>query len=262
MIRFAENLNKMIAAGLGGAMEAPSTEVAVGYRVRYMDASGPVANFNTNIAAPIRSLRVNMRPIQEGSGDPSPDNVRPITGRESVTVWREASYDPSADPALTIALGQTVYGGTLDVTAGKLTVDRAIVDLGTLTWLYDQITFPSWAFFYTSDLGNVRKIGWDNLVCSNYPLTSSMYARYEDFVMNGTGYRGTRSVNIRDSRYTDVASFKEAMSGVQLVYELATPLEITLDPATLSTLKGTNNVWSDGGDVTLEYPYYEETEGY
>lgn len=33
-------------------------------------------------------VRVQMEPVQEGSGDPSPDNIRPITGRNSVTVTR------------------------------------------------------------------------------------------------------------------------------------------------------------------------------
>ena len=49
--------------------------------------------------------------------------------------------------------------------------------------------------------------------------------------------------------------------GFELVY-YTDPTPITLTPASLSTLKGQNNVWSDAGDVTLEYPYYEETEGY
>ena len=33
-------------------------------------------------------VTVTMEPIQEGTGDPSPDNVRPITGRDSVQVTR------------------------------------------------------------------------------------------------------------------------------------------------------------------------------
>ncbi len=86
MINFAENLNKMITAGLGGETEAPRSEVAIGYRVVYLDASGPVAEFETNVVAPIKHLLVTMEPIQEGSGDPSPENIRPITGYDSVTV--------------------------------------------------------------------------------------------------------------------------------------------------------------------------------
>lgn len=44
-------------------------------------AQGEVATFDTDFKAPLKSLTVNIEPIQEGSGDPSPDNVRPISGR-------------------------------------------------------------------------------------------------------------------------------------------------------------------------------------
>ena len=60
--------------------------------------------------------------------------------------------------------------------------------------------------------------------------------------------------DIIDNAYSDVATFKAAMSGVRLVYELATPITITLDPVQIATIAGqTNNVWADAGDVTVEY---------
>ena len=37
---------------------------------------------------PLKTLTANIVPAQEGSGDPSPDNVRPITGYTGVTVTR------------------------------------------------------------------------------------------------------------------------------------------------------------------------------
>ena len=33
-------------------------------------------------------ITASWEPTQEGTGDPSPDNIRPIKGRDSVTVWR------------------------------------------------------------------------------------------------------------------------------------------------------------------------------
>lgn len=41
----------------------------------------PVAN------SPL-DVQVEITPTQEGTGDPSPDNVRPITGWDSVNIWR------------------------------------------------------------------------------------------------------------------------------------------------------------------------------
>ena len=43
-------------------------------------ASGAIASFPDGMAAPIKSIVANIEPVQSGSGDPSPDNARPISG--------------------------------------------------------------------------------------------------------------------------------------------------------------------------------------
>lgn len=43
--------------------------------------------FDTDMRAPLKSCRVEFSPIQEGSGDPAPDNVRPIKGTTDVPVY-------------------------------------------------------------------------------------------------------------------------------------------------------------------------------
>lgn len=48
-------------------------------------ASGRIVIFNA-IDAPLQKLRVDFEPIQAGSGDPSPDNVRSITGYPGINV--------------------------------------------------------------------------------------------------------------------------------------------------------------------------------
>ena len=60
---------------------------------------------------------------------------------------------------------------------------------------------------------------------------------------------------MKDTAYTDKDAFKTAMDGVQLVYPLATPITYQLDPVTINTLKGVNNLFADCGDVKLlTYP--------
>lgn len=46
--------------------------------------TGPVASFHCPTNAEIRSLKVHFSPKQEGSGDPSPENVREIVGWDGV----------------------------------------------------------------------------------------------------------------------------------------------------------------------------------
>lgn len=52
----------------------------MGSVIGYQEAHGPVATFETDVAGMIKSLVVDINPVQSGTGDPSPDNIRPITG--------------------------------------------------------------------------------------------------------------------------------------------------------------------------------------
>lgn len=52
-------------------------------------ASGSIATFSDGADdMPVKDLTVQIDPVQAGSGDPSPDNVRPITGWTGVRVTR------------------------------------------------------------------------------------------------------------------------------------------------------------------------------
>ena len=166
----------------------------------------------------------------------------------------------------TTSLGQTVYGGTLDMVTGQLVVDRAMVDLGSLTWTY--YTGESIPMFYADIVGGkefpLRGLSTYG-VCSNYAvepksLSAADFAAlgYYHAAFNGLGV-ATHDISrilISDSAYTDAPTFKTAMSGVQLVYELATPQTYTLTAQQIKTLVGTNNVWASSGDiVSIKFTY-------
>ena len=65
---------------LGGMARAAGKEVED-------TATGNPLTFLTDLAKPLKSLLIPFTPLQSGSGDPSPDNVRPITGWNGVTLW-------------------------------------------------------------------------------------------------------------------------------------------------------------------------------
>ena len=50
--------------------------------------SGSILSFKTDMASKLKECKIHFTPMQEGSGDPSPDNVRPIVGWDGVTVTR------------------------------------------------------------------------------------------------------------------------------------------------------------------------------
>ena len=58
---------------------------------------------------------------------------------------------------------------------------------------------------------------------------------------------------IKDTRFSDVNTFVSTMGSVQIIYELATPIEIQLDSITLQALLNENNIWCDTGDTEVKY---------
>ena len=167
-----------------------------------------------------------------------------------------SNYEPYSGDTYSItfpAAAGTVYGGTLDVTTGELTVDRAMVDLGTLTW-YTAASQRITRF--RAPVIGIKQIGSPNvlgaIVCSSYATKTA----------NQT-YTGSLGISLQQNA-NDVyiydpqkeafsaADFKSAMSGVQLVYELATPQTYQLTPTEVTLLLGENNIWSDG-EMTLTY---------
>ena len=180
-------------------------------------------------------------------------NICPISGHTDVTVTVAST---SGDDT-TVSLGRTVYGGTLDVTTGELTVDRAYVDLGTLNWTYSTADTR----FYTTNLTDVKKVTDTSIVmnglCSHYDIVAYRYVNSTSALDSVMGLYSTSTANylaIKDTRYTDATTFTQAVNGVQLVYELATPQTFNLTPTQVLTLLGQNYVSHDGGGtISLVY---------
>ena len=102
-----------------------------------------------------------------------------------------------------------------------------IVDLGTLTWGHNSTNV-----YFNANLPSDAKIGANSVlfICSKYiRITRSEFNDTTiDKVCAQNG--GTLVFNIRDTSYgDDAATFKSAMDGVLLYYELATPEEYILD---------------------------------
>lgn len=192
----------------------------------------------------ITDLTVALEPVQDTSGgDPSPSNICPITGHSEVKVYNGAVYG-TADDTYTISLGDTYYGGTLDVLTGVLTVDRAMVDLGTLSWQY----LASYKIFSSNVSG--KKPSSTEGIMSQY-VNGGWWSEWADKDCVWCGNKANTGVVVRDTRFANAAEFKTAMNGVQFCYELATPTTVQLTAHEVETLTGINNVWSDSGDVTV-----------
>ena len=135
-----------------------------------------------------------------------------------------------------------------------------MVDLGSLEWVYQASGTLVAPYMYVTvkNLG-IKRLGAfgttvHNIICSKYTTVARNTTAFVDKTIcaDGDAYAVTQ-IQIKDSSYTNATTFKSAMNGVQLVYELATPQTYQLTPQQVNTLVGTNNVWSEQGNIELSY---------
>ena len=215
------------------------------------------SSFESLTEADVTELSVGIEPVQDLShGDPSPTNICPITGHDEVRVYFGAEQG-TAGSTYTTSLGQTVYGGTLDMVTGQLVVDKAMVDMGSLTWLLNSSLNGKPAFYVRlNDAKTVSASSVADMTTSCYSVISAdnLYLQKDNtgiIALNGQNY-----LQVRDTRYSTASDYKSGITGQQLVYELATPLTYTLTPQQIKTLVGTNNVWASSGQiVNIKFTY-------
>ena len=168
-------------------------------------------------------------------------NICPISGHTEVVTTISPTTDAEDGTSYTTTLGRTVYGGTLDVVSGELVVDRAMVDLSTLTWLTTSTQTADGSQCHYADVsGMATDTANTGMISDRFSLASG---KYISTMVEGTMIRGGGKIY--------VATDADTISG-QLCYPLATPQTYQLDPQTISLLHGNNNVWSDG-EVELTY---------
>lgn len=317
-------------------------------------ATGNPVTFETTLARPLKSLIARFLPVQEGSGDPSPENVRNISGWTGLDVWHggknlldpetleqgginidgsdtsnpkrirsgyipvkentkyflsagdqyklflhfydsekasigsnvmnkatapsgacfaraiigyqdDANISPSDVTTGQLELGttatafepykpitkipisfpsdQTVFGGSLDLVSGVLSIEWFNL---TKTW---------------GDFGNKTSLG-DNtrgtLSISSYPSkpTSGAVDAKCNIAPRDTGW-STDSVHFYTNEGSCVVFLPndtDASTEIQVTYPLATPQEIQLSAQQITALVGNNTIWSDGnGDCSVTF---------
>ena len=203
--------------------------------------------------------------LEEGSSSTAYapySNICPISGWTGANVYHSGA-DTSDATTYSITFPSeagTVYGGTLDVTNGKLTVTMAMRSLnGTENWA--SVT----ANGHTRQRVNSVLIGikqitgggqTPNLISDRYP-TKTPNATYAGTV-GITNQQNSEDLYIMDNRYDYVDSASDyktwlSTNNLKVVYELAEPVTYQLTPTEVTTLLGDNTIWADTGDVSVTY---------
>lgn len=224
-------------------------------------ASGAIATFDTSLALPLQDCTIAINAVQEGSSTPSPDNVRPISGFTGANIHVADDETPHVIDNVTAITWQseagTVYGGSLDVTSGKLTVDCSdLLDLGNLSWGYNANY--GGIFFAQTTASHTRG---QAIICDCYKTTNiSIDAPNTDWnsvqdLTIGLHYQGgVNYIYVKNSNYTDAVAFTSAMSGHKYITAIATPVTYQLTPTQISAIVETNNVFTDtNGNTSVVY---------
>ena len=193
---------------------------------------------------------------------PTTETAAPYTNPQIVSKYGTLEYVTNSIVPVghkTTYLTRDMFGGYVDLISGKLVVDKAMVDLGSLEWQYRESGSPVAPYFYTTNAPDIKSPGAlytnpINAICSKYPVVIRTSSTFVDGTLCGDGtVTEVQQIQIKDTAYTNATTFKSAMDGVQLVYELATPQTYQLTPQQVNTLVGTNNVWSEQGNIELSY---------
>lgn len=196
------------------------------------------------------SVQASWEPRQEGSGDPSPENVRAITGLDEVNVT--LSDGVSDGTTATLTLPETIYGGTVDAVTGEgseevLFLELAIADMNNAE------DYPGWR-----NIRDVIKCVGENW---NKPLDNEHFLSCN--ICSGSAWVGVNTntptnplIYLIKNRFGLTQSqWKEQYPElvVQLCLKLATPTAFQATGGqSLPALPGTNTVYTDADAVRVE----------
>lgn len=177
-------------------------------------------------------------------------NICPITGVTGANIYVSPTTSVGDATTYNVSFGSagTVYGGTLDVVSGLLTVTHKIISEND--------------FHAVSSGTSGGGLHYANVNSSGYSAATSSNSLSNMLVNNQSGWGSTTPCYTTNTSgnpvrvygvFTTLAEFKTAYAGLQIVYELATPLTYQLTATQVALLLGTNNIWSDTGDIQIEY---------
>ena len=129
--------------------------------------------FSTDVAAPLKECKIHFSPVQEGEGDPSPDNIRPISGWNGITIdlsgrnlirsdaeWSSFKCRPSSG----VLIGSSYNTAVIPVPQGIIRIHQGHVSGGYINYACLADKFPEQGDIVYE---GVSKSGWTNYTLDN-----------------------------------------------------------------------------------------------
>lgn len=210
--------------------------------------SGAICSFNDEYGnLPLKSCSSLVSGYQEGSGIPSPSNVRNIVSFSSATLTANSN-------TYTFTFGQSIYQGSIDWKRGVVVGNKA---LKTLNGSEDWYTSGGAAYMNNTDAKITNNYG--DAIANSYSeikswtdVTLSTQSNYVFCIFEYSTWNNARFAFSLVGR-TKAEFISDLQSNnIVLAYELATPIEIPLGGINLLTQEGVNNIFCDTGDTEVK----------
>ena len=239
-------------------IETLETNLDAFEKKRPFDLTGNPIQFETFEGMPLNPVTV-LTPQQSGSGDPSSENIRPFIGYDTLGLNHHGEDVENTLKAYTVQIGQTVYGIHHDWLSGKDWID----------WGLYTLTGEGSAKLLSASVYNDKCFMSDvipNMAGNSDALNGAMSSHFIEDVWNiivntdapfgkfavttsnkvGIAFDGT----IEEANAW-LAAQHAAGTPVQIVYKLATPIELDpLTPTEILALQGVNTLYGDG-EITI-----------
>ena len=206
-------------------------------------------------------MKAKWEPVQEGSGTPSPENIRPIKGRDSVTITRQED-----NQVITLTLPETVYGGEVDAVAGDGNENTKIITLdGTEKFDVNNRSNKTSVFILSFDepakpFNGTPASLW--MVSSHFIKGAVLYfdgAEPNTIWYNDGGTQMRIAWNPGNKPTATIDEFKAFLAAqyaagtpVIIAYKLAEPIPFTATGAQpIPALSGTNTLLTDADSVSV-----------
>lgn len=170
-----------------------------------------------------------------------------------------------------IQFPDTVYGGTIDIITGVMSIEWVKYKLSDLGWAYS--TYNDANVFRSDEISNIYSythnvdVICDKLASENTIVSYASAANWGNYTI-GVYRVSENSVRIfvKDTDTTSQSAFLTQFGSAEIVLKLNIPVTVQLDPVAIQTLIGTNIIWTNtNGTNTIKYvkkPTYIDETGY
>ena len=218
--------------------------------------STPFSSFSTDSSVPLASLIADITAYQSGSGDPSPSNIRPITGYSSANIWRtgknlvdmprmcEGANISYNSVRLTASYSDGVLTGvvqnngsyTRDITVTMATANQVVLPKGFSGYLtmsfYHEGMLPNSSNILRAQLryaNNTTSFGNTAYNSTRYVMSTGSLSWAAGLTISGLYLAATYSAS---ASIGDVIKFEK----LQVEYADSSPTATAYEPANITTI--------------------------